>query len=157
MKKSLALITLTLCANVAQAEPPTTDQRDAAVIALVNEKVVSARERADAKRKKFSRAAPVPVQRRVRVLSPTAETDTRGKEFVRFAIDERPAFPDMEDWHEGRVVGCVYLETRKVFVQQGTDYIPARGRKTTDASPDPHACRSAAHASSQAPKQPTRS
>lgn len=147
MKKLLAVLTFTLCASAAHAEPPASSVDQDAVTALVQKVVLAPRAKADAKRSKFSRAMPVPAQRRVRVLSGVAEHDGRGHEFIRFAIDERAPFDEEGAWHEGRIVGCVYMGTRKVFVQRGDSYVPAPSRSDSDARAQPGVCQNAAQAS----------
>jgi hypothetical protein len=146
MKNGLVVLALTLCASAVHAEPPSPKAEDAAVRALVQDKVLTPLKKVETKRSKFSRARPVPMERRVRVPSAQRELDTRGKEFVRFAIDERPGWDDQGAWQEGRVVGCVYLGERKVFVRQGDGYVPAAALLGDDVSARPGVCQSAVHA-----------
>jgi hypothetical protein len=156
MRKSLALLTFMLFASAAHAEPPRAVD-EAEVKALVEKVMLTPRAKADAKRSKFSRARPIPLERRVRVLSRESELDARGAEFVRFAIDQRSPFDDVDEWQEGRMVGCVYLSARKVFVQRGSGYVLISNRTGTDGKVQPGACTSAAQASApssaQAPGQ----
>lgn len=69
----------------------------------------------------FSRGRPPPHQSRVR--TPEAEqTDPSKRVFASFAIDVR--FGN-DEWRENDVVGCVYKDSGKIFVQIGDEYRPA--------------------------------
>lgn len=127
MKHWLPFLILTLFANLAAAEPPTSGaDTEKSVKQLVDKKLVKPLKRVESKRSRFSRAAVVPVQRRVRVLDTAPKTDKNGKRFVRFAIDERRFRRKSANWAKGRVVGCAYLEGKDVFVQRGEGFVPAR-------------------------------
>jgi hypothetical protein len=145
MKSSFPLLVSMLCASVAFAEPPAppSPQAQSAVEELVNAQLLLPLKRAESKRSRFSRAAPVPVQRRVRVLDALASTDMRGKEFVRFAIDERRSFDEHGPWRKESVVGCAYLSEQQVFVQRGEAFLPARSMLGKDDKARPGVCRPA--------------
>jgi hypothetical protein len=125
MKKSLTFLLSTLCASVALAEPPAPATRpptqvQQAASALVDKQLVQPLKKSDAKRKRFSRSSP-PKARRVRVLDAVAMLDVHGKQFVRFAVDARYSWDDEETWEEGLYAGCVYVDQKQVFVEQGAD------------------------------------
>lgn len=120
MKQALSVLLLLLCANVAWADPPSNPQ---GITALVQELLLKPLSKAESKRSRFSRAAPVAMARRVRVLA--AHHDVRGQEFVRFAIDERSYRSEHDDWDPDTLIGCAYAAERKVFVQRGNQYVEA--------------------------------
>jgi hypothetical protein len=110
----------------------------------VNKQLVLPLKKAESRRSRFSRAAPVPVQRRVRVLDTAAHTDSRGKEFVRFAIDERRAWDEKSPWEKDSVTGCAYLQEHEVFVQHGEAFVPATSLLGRDAKERPGVCHAVA-------------
>jgi hypothetical protein len=121
MKKLLTFLSSTLCASVALADPPAPATKLQQVAsALVDKQLVQPLKKADAKRKRFSRSSP-PKARRVRVLDAVAMIDVHGKQFVRFAVDARYSWDDEETWEEGLFAGCVYVDQKRVFVEQGAD------------------------------------
>jgi hypothetical protein len=71
---------------------------------------------------RFSRARPMPSERRIRVLRDTATNDKSGHPFVPFAIDIR--FPG-GDWHNDDIVGCAYVGKGDLYVRRGDGYRPA--------------------------------
>lgn len=84
------------------------------------------------KRPKFSRAAPPPSARRIRILDEKPRADARGRAFVSFAIDETHSFRSVDskeiaedEWHRDRIVGCVYPESGEVIVKMGEANYPA--------------------------------
>lgn len=149
MKNWLPFLALTLCAELAVAEPPAAapaaapTQTQSEASALVEKKLLEPLKKAEAKRSRFSRAAPVPVARRVRVLDAVARTDTRGKAFVRFAVDVRRRGTEEGDWVRDAMLGCAYPKEQKVFVQRNDVYVPARSVLGEDAEPKPNVCRAA--------------
>lgn len=144
MEKPLLFLLLTLCASAAFAEPPApTPAAASAAEALATEQVIKPLSKAQAKRSRFSRAAPVPVERRVRVLDTAAEKDVHGREFLRFAIDVRRAFDEHDEWQKDSILGCAYPKERKVFVQRGDGYYPAKSVLGASARKAPGACTSA--------------
>jgi hypothetical protein len=70
---------------------------------------------------RFSRARPMPHERRVRVLQTTETADKNGRGFVPFAIDVKYG----EEWHENDVVGCAYTKSGDLFVKRGDAFRPA--------------------------------
>jgi hypothetical protein len=76
----------------------------------------------EAGRQRFSRARPVPRERRVRVTQTTATLDKNGRAFVSFAIDIRFG---ASDWQQNDIVGCAYTGSGDIFVKRGDDYRPA--------------------------------
>src|SRR5690606_14210952 len=125
MKPSFPFLVSMLCASAAFAEPKdasATEQGKAAV-SLVETQLLSPLSKARSKRKRFSRAAPMATQLRVRVLDETPQTDVRGKQFLRFAVDERLAWVDDGDWNEATMRGCAYLDEKQVFVRRGGTYV----------------------------------
>jgi hypothetical protein len=141
VKKSLPFLILTLCASAALAEPPPAPADNAAA-ALVNEQLVKPMQKAESKRSRFSRAMPVPVQRRVRVLDTVAQTDASGKQFVRFALDVRRPFDEEGKW-EHSLAGCAYPSDGKVFVQQGEAYVSPKAMLHGNQKDQPGVCRAA--------------
>jgi len=143
MKNWLPFLALTLCADLAVAEPPastaTTTQKAAS--ALVEKQLLQPLKKAEARRSRFSRAAPVPVVRRVRVLDTVAQVDAHGKTFVRFAIDVRRRGAEDGAWSHDEVVGCAYPDDRKVFVQSDDAYHPARSLLGEETEAQPDVCR----------------
>ena len=116
---------------------------------LVNEQLVAPRRGAESKRSAFSRVKAVPVQRRVRVLDAQALTDARGKQFVRFAIDERRGWDEQDPWQRDRVSGCAYLAEQKVYVRRGQVYFTAASTLGKAAKEQPGVCRPAAEGAGQ--------
>jgi hypothetical protein len=145
MKSPLPFLALMLCASVALAEPPAApdDETGAAASELVNKQLLAPMKKSESRRKSFSRAMPVPVSRRVRVLDTEALTDARGKRFVRFAIDVRRAFDEQGAWQKDSMLGCAYPEEREVYVQDGSAYVSARNLLSAGAKARADVCRPA--------------
>jgi hypothetical protein len=148
MKSWLSFLALMLCASVALAEPPapteppqTESQKKASD--LVSKELVTPLRKSEKKRAKFSRVMLPPSERRVRVLDEQAQTDVRGKQFLRFAIDERAGWRNEREWNEDSVLGCVYLEEDQVYVQAGDSYVHARSKLGKGAKAQDGVCRSA--------------
>lgn len=157
MKRWLPLLSSMLCVSVALAEPPApASATQRAVARLVDEQLVMPLKKVEAKRSRFSRAAPVAVQRRVRVLDAVALTDVRGKAFVRFAIDERRSWNEQAPWRKDSVVGCAYLGERELFVRRGQAYLPAGSMLGEDGKEQPDACRAATAGTAQIASAATR-
>ena len=149
--KSLPFLVLMLCASVAFAEPPAppAPASQSAVAELVDKQLIAPLKKAESRRAKYSRAAPAPVTRRVRVLDSVALTDAHGRQFVRFAVDERRGWDERSAWRSDRMLGCAYPNEREVFVQREDVYLPARGMLGKEVEERSDVCRAAA----QAPKQ----
>lgn len=144
MKRSLSCLISMFCASVALAEPPAPAAATrSAVSELVDAQLLAPLRKVESKRSRFSRAAPVVVQRRVRVLDAAALIDARGKAFIRFAIDERRSRSEHGPWSKGSVVGCAYLNERELFVRRGPAYVPANMLLGEDAAARADVCRAA--------------
>jgi hypothetical protein len=146
--KSLPFLALMLCASVAFAEPPATETQTAAA-ELVDKQLLAPLKKAESRRAKYSRAAPAPVTRRVRVLDSVALTDAHGRQFVRFAVDERRGWDDRGTWRSDRMLGCAYPNEREVFVQRDDAYLPARGMLGKDVEERSDVCHAAPAAGTQ--------
>jgi hypothetical protein len=113
---------------VAFAEPPIpASAPNERAAALVEKELLAPLRKSESKRSRFSRAAPVAIGRRVRVLDALAQADARGKNFVRFAIDVRHPFDETGAWEQNAMVGCAYLDEAQVFVKRGEGYVTAKG------------------------------
>jgi hypothetical protein len=88
----------------------------------------------------FSRARPVPSERRVRVLQETAIQGKDGRGFVPFAVDIRYLGGD---WRADDIVGCVYVGKGDLFVRRGDGYRPAEFLFGKNADVVPGACEAA--------------
>jgi hypothetical protein len=143
-----------LCASAALAEPPaatpTKTQDDASE--LVDNQLVAPLKKGERKRSRFSRAAPVAVQRRVRVLDRELLTDLRGKQFVRFAIDERRSRNDKGAWQGDSIVGCAYPGEAEVFVRDGDVYRDASSLLGKDKQEQAGVCRAVGEAATKVAK-----
>ena len=132
-KSSLVLLSLLLFAHAALAEPPGSP-RDAA-IALVSKQLLQPLKKLESRRSKFSRSAAPPSERRLRMLDDVAQTDARGRQFLRFAIDAHHYGDEDEGdgWQLDAMRGCVYLDQKDVFIQSDDEYLPARALLGKDA------------------------
>jgi hypothetical protein len=120
----------------------------------------------EARRNRFSRAYIPPQARRVRVLGHERSTDSRGAEFVAFAIDEhsggfaRKAADASRLWRKDVIVGCVYPTRDEIFIKRGDKFFAVGllwGQKTAEA--DDTICRpapTAIHSSPATPPGPPR-
>lgn len=90
----------------------------------------------DAKRPRFSRAAPPPDERRINVLSTQFAKDQKGREFLPFEVAARHG----EDWYTA-ITGCVVRGTGDVFVQVGDEHRPAAYLLGKETEPAPGVCR----------------
>jgi hypothetical protein len=89
---------------------------------------------------RFSRARPIPRERRVRVTQVTPTLDKSGRQFMTFAVDIR--FGGGE-WRENDVVGCAYVKTGALFVKRGDTYRPASFLLGKNADPVAGVCEAA--------------
>ncbi len=87
-------------------------------------------------RSRFSRAAPPPTERRVRVLASALSQDAKGRGFLPYAIDAR--YGD-DEWSE-TYVGCIYDKTGLLFVAVGDEHRPAAFLLGKKADAVPGAC-----------------
>ena len=146
--KSLPFLALMLCARTAFAEPPAppATEGQAAVTELVDKQLLAPLKKAESRRARYSRAAPAPVTRRVRVLDSVALTDARGRQFVRFAVDERRGWDERNAWRSDRMLGCAYPNEHEVFVKRDDAFLPARAMLGKDVEERSDVCRAAAPA-----------
>jgi hypothetical protein len=75
----------------------------------------------EGKRSRFSRARPMPHERRIRITAAALTPDKQGRGFVSFAVDV--GFGG--DWQENDIVGCAYRASGELFIKQGNAYFPA--------------------------------
>lgn len=125
-----------------------TPESAAKAAAVVEAKLVKPLGEKEARRNVFSRAYIPPQERRVRILDHDRSTDSRGAEFVAFAIDEhsgrfaRKATNPPRLWRNDVIVGCVYPARDEIFIKRGDKFFGAGmllGRKT--AAADDTVCR----------------
>ena len=145
MRHSWTFLIWTLCVSGALAEP--VDSPEAAA-ALVRRQLLEPLKKSEKRRSRFSRAAPVAFERRVRVIDAQAQTDARGHSFVRFAVDARRASRETS-WSKAVLTGCAYPADDKVFVLEGDDYLPASAILGDDAEPVKEVCRAAPRKAAQ--------
>lgn len=145
MKRSLPFLVLTLFASAAfaQTRPALSSETKKAVSAMVQDQLLKPLARAQSKRSRFSRMAPMPVVRRVRVTDDVTYTDARGRPFVRFAVDTHSARNEDGAWSNDAMSGCAYPNSGKVFVQSGDDFIPAANLLGSEQESQESACREA--------------
>jgi hypothetical protein len=143
MKSWLPFLASMLCVSAAFADSlpaPLPSEAGKAVSELIDKQLVVPLMKREGKRSKFSRAALPPVARRVRVQE-SLLTDVHGNQFVRFSIDQRYLGSEpAEQWQKDRIVGCVYPEQRKIFVEYDGAYLPARIMLGQDVQAQPDAC-----------------
>lgn len=94
---------------------------------------------------RFSRARPVPRERRVRVTQTAVSLDKSGRAFMTFAVDIK--FRGGE-WQENDVVGCAYTKSGDIFVKRGDAYRPAAFLTGQPGEPVAGVCQAAAVARS---------
>jgi hypothetical protein len=116
MKASRSLLSLSILLGSAFALPNPALAgvgSEAEVTKLVEDALLKPLARREAERSRFSRVRTPPAGRRVRVLE--GATDSRGRTFVRFAVDEKRA----AEWVRNTTLGCAYLDGGGVFVSRG--------------------------------------
>lgn len=139
--KPLLALTFLLFASQAFAEPEVSPAEK-----IVKDELLTPLATKDHARSRFSRSRPPPTVRRLRIPDATPRTDAKGQEFVAFSVDERfgwGADANEDEWEKGAIEGCVYVDSKEIFVKNGKDYRPAAlllGKKTKAA--DAHICRS---------------
>lgn len=94
---------------------------------------------------RYSRARPVPHERRVRVTQTSASLDKAGRPFMAFAVDIK--FGDGE-WRADDIVGCAYTKSGELFVKRGDAYRPAAFLMGKNVDAVPGVCQAAAPARS---------
>jgi len=138
--------------RVADAEAQATAEATTVAMAeaVVEKQLVKPLAEKEARRSRFSRAYIPPQARRVRVLDRERSTDSRGAEFVAFAVDERSgryapqAADDSARWRKDTILGCVYPAGDEIFIKRGDKFFAAGlllGQKT--AAADDTVCRPA--------------
>jgi hypothetical protein len=114
---------------------------------VVEKQLVKPLARKEAHQNRFSRVYIPPQARRVRVVDRQPSTDSRGAQFVAFAVDERSALAvplahgDAVRWREDAIVGCVYPARDEVFIRRGDKFFAAGlllGQRTP--APDAAVC-----------------
>jgi len=90
--------------------------------------------------KRFSRARPVPRERRVRITGTAPIRDAKGREFMTFAVDVRFG---RGEWKQDDIVGCVYRGSGALFVEREGVYYPASLLLGKDAAAVSGVCRPA--------------
>lgn len=143
-------------ASLASATPSEADAKAIVQKALI--KPLTAKEE---RHSRFSRAYMPPQARRVRVLDEKALTDSKGAEFMSFAVDSKSGFAGLDDldddadadkaaraekaWRKDVITGCVYPDSGEVFVKRGGKFFGGGlllGKKSSAAAE--HVCVSAA-------------
>lgn len=99
---------------------------------IVEAKLLQPLQAKDEKRPKFSRAAPPPSARRIRMLDGAPQTDAKGQAFYAFAVDQTYFFAGSdakevaeENWQRDSILGCVYPKSGEVIVKMGETNYPA--------------------------------
>ena len=147
MKKWSFILTFFAVAALATAEkspsllakstnsPTTTPEK------AIQDQLLEPLKKKEAKRPRFSRAAPPPSARRIRILETVALTDSKGRSFVPFAIDESRSYvakldPDSADadWRKDAITGCLYPNSGEIWVKLGETYYASSVLLGTSAS-----------------------
>jgi hypothetical protein len=76
----------------------------------------------ESQRSRFSRAEPVPKERRPRAVGDELQRDARDRAFFTFAVDVR--YGDGGEWRED-MTGCVYRASGAIYVSIGDEYFPS--------------------------------
>jgi len=116
---------------------------------VVESTLVEPMDRKDLRRSKFSRSMRAPVERRVRLLDQSPRKDSKGELFLTFAIDSRHGWIVLEDekadkerWILGSITGCVYPDSKAVFIDRGEAKYPGGlllGKRVKQA--EKHVCK----------------
>jgi len=136
--------------------PPAPAAADAEATALVERHLVRPLGEKEDRRSRFSRAYIPPRARRVRILDRVRSVDSRGGEFVAFAVDDRAGGFALEAgdgsgrWRRDAIVGCAYPARDEIFIKRGDEFFAPGlllGKKT--AAADQTVCRPAPTAASR--------
>lgn len=135
----LIAVTVVVCAPRPHPEPGAKEAE-----ALVHKKLVVPLMAKDGEPIPFTRARIAPVLRRVRMADATPRADTKGHLFFAFSLDSFHGRSEVDEdgWRKNVVEGCVYVESKEIFVKRRDEYRPAAvllGKKTKSA--DAHVCR----------------
>ncbi len=151
MNKLLMLLGLFVIALPTLAEFPTAEGQDIenhfdSIEAIVETKLLTPLHKKEQDRSRFSRAALPATARRVRILDKSPQSDTQGRAFFRFAVDESRSLKIKQkdtkadfDWQQNTITGCVYPKTREVLVRLDKNYYDASvmwGIKTAEKTTD---------------------
>lgn len=126
-----------LTASLASAQPSEADAKE-----VVQKELLTPLRAKEQHRSRFSRAALPPLARRLRVPDAKAVTDAKGAAFIAFSVDAQRGYgvdADADDdkaWRKDVITGCVYPETRAVYVLRGEKYFEPGmllGKKSTPA------------------------
>jgi hypothetical protein len=140
--------------DVRTATPPAVIEAE--ITALVERLLIRPLGQKEERRSRFSRSYIPPRARRVRILDRVRSTDSRGGEFVAFAVDDRSgrfaleARDDSGRWRRDAIVGCAYPARDEIFIKRGDEFFAAGlllGKKT--AAADQAVCRPAPIAASR--------
>jgi hypothetical protein len=81
----------------------------------------------ESRRSRFSRVIAPPTARRLRITTPVAQADEKGRLFFTFAVDVRRGLVFDEDeaptWTRDAVSGCIYPASNEVFVKNGEAWV----------------------------------
>ncbi len=137
-----------VAAPLASATPPPSEVPVATEAeSLVQTEMLKPLAAREGKQSRFSRARLPPQARRVRVLDARPQKDEAGRAFVNFSVDVRHGYRGLDEeeaadgWRQDVMTGCVYPESKEVFVKRGGAYHPAAvvlGKKTQAAAK--HVC-----------------
>ncbi|MEM9695619.1 MAG: hypothetical protein AAGA56_23955 [Myxococcota bacterium] len=129
MKRLILLLAFCLVASPALADSKTSWAEQRVTNGLV--RPLQAKERSGSR---FSRRAPTPRERRVRILD--TQADKQGREFASYVIESRFG----KRWRQS-YTGCVYREAGSIFVAIGKQYRPAAFVLGKRVKAVPGACR----------------
>jgi hypothetical protein len=133
-----------IAATLASAPQPEVPVNPAAE-AVVHKTLIKPLAVKEERQSRFSRARLPAAERKVRILSAELSKDSQGAAFVRFEVDVRHGYADVDDdgnelprkWRTAAITGCVYPERGEVFVNKGEKLFPAAlllGKKSSAAS-----------------------
>lgn len=118
--------------------------------AVVRDKLLEPLKEREERKSLFTRAYLPPQHRRVRILDAQLLRDEEGGAFLTFAVDARHGSALMDEdeapekeWRKATITGCVYPDTKEVFVKRKDSYRPAAfmlGKKVKVAAK--HICHS---------------
>lgn len=104
---------------------PTNDDVVSTTKALVERQLLERMQERDSRASRFTRALPVPMERRVRILDSSPQLDARAARFLRVAIDERPRLLAAAPWQVNMLTGCAYPGSDEVYLHINGQWRPA--------------------------------
>jgi hypothetical protein len=128
--------------------------------AVVDKQLIKPLVKREAKQDRFSRAYIPPQARQVRIIDRQPSTDSRGAQFVAFAVDQRPrlfgskAGDDRYPLRKDVIVGCVYPVRDEVFIKRGEKFFGAGLLLGQRAPADDSVCRAATTPARASPPPP---